>query len=153
MWFYAGGGANTWLPSGQRRRLRDSERYSRRLKSVLTLPLTFKTTATLVLLNENYARLTKTTPMLLTLNLTTPKQPRLTKTTAKGDGWSVSCLRILNYIFFGTSPRLQSLSNLTSIEVAGTSISLVDYRTSSYLVSLFTNSSILISISNVGFSS
>jgi len=30
-------------------------------------------------------------------------------------------------IYFGTSPRLQSLSNLTSIEVAGTSVSLVDY--------------------------
>jgi len=30
-------------------------------------------------------------------------------------------------IWFGTSPRLQSLSSLTSIEVAGTSVSLVDY--------------------------
>jgi len=30
-------------------------------------------------------------------------------------------------VCFGTSPRLQSLSNLTSIEVAGTSVSLVDY--------------------------
>jgi len=30
-------------------------------------------------------------------------------------------------ICFGTSPRLQSISNLTSIEVAGTSVSLVDY--------------------------
>jgi len=42
-------------------------------------------------------------------------------------------------VCFGTSPRLQSLSHLTSIEVAGTYyVSRVDY-TSSYLVSLLTN--------------
>jgi len=48
-------------------------------------------------------------------------------------------------ICFSNSPRLESLSNLTSIKVEVTSVSLVDYM-SSYLVSLLTNISILISI-------
>jgi len=37
---YAAGGANyhTWLPTGERGRLTDTDRYSRHLRSVITLP-------------------------------------------------------------------------------------------------------------------
>jgi len=37
---YAAGGTNyhTWLPSGYRGRVRDSNHYSRRLRSVLSIP-------------------------------------------------------------------------------------------------------------------
>jgi len=42
---YTAGGANyhtTWLPSGQHGRLKVSDRYSRRLRSILTLPYSNK---------------------------------------------------------------------------------------------------------------